>query len=659
MKKTLLTTAIAAALVPALTFGAAACSGSQNATSATVMGQTTASGANGNVTAATNSGSTAASTGSTGSGTAAAVATAALTASYKTEDTETGWDASSAYQIKLNGSSIESTGTGATVAGSTVTVGQPGTYVISGTLSDGQVKVDVSAGGDVRLVLNGVDITCSTGPAIYVLNADKTIITLADGTQNNVTDGAQYAAASSGTDSPNATIYSKDDISFNGAGTLTVKANYKNGIESKNDLKFAGGTYTIDAVNDAVKGKDSVGVQSGAFTITAGGDGFQSTNDTETDKGFVAIDGGTFSITAAGDALQAQTTLLVAGGDFTVVTGGGSANGKQRSQGNGPGGNITATTAAASGSPVDSSKGLKAAGGVFVTGGTLNIDSADDSVHSNGAVQITEGTVNMKSGDDGIHSDGIVQIDGGDITIAQSYEGIEGMSETYNGGTVHITSSDDGINVAGGADGSASNNFANMNADNPNNVLTINNGYISIDAGGDGLDSNGSFYMTNGTVIVNGPTNNGNGAIDYNGAGKMTGGSLVAVGSSGMAEMPASDSTVYSIMVNFSSAQQADTLVHMESSDGRELITVAPSKQFQSIVVASPAIKKGATYKVFLGGSDSGTLKDTIYTGGSYSGGSEYVSLTVEGVVTTSGQTGGFGGPQGGQRKRPGTPAGG
>ncbi len=110
------------------------------------------------------------------------------------------------------------------------------------------------------------------------------------------------------------------------------------------------------------------------------------------------------------------------------------------------------------------------------------------------------------------------------------------MVETYNGGTVHITASDDGINVAGGADGSASGNFRGGGGDmanNANNILTINGGYIVIDSGGDGLDSNGSVYMNGGTVIVNGPTNNGNGAIDYNGEFKVTAGYLVAVGSSG------------------------------------------------------------------------------------------------------------------------------
>jgi hypothetical protein len=643
MKKKLLTIAVAVTLVPVLAFGTAGCSGAEKASAETVPVQTARTA--GNTTAASTTGSTAQS---------AAVATQALTPNYDSEDSDATWDATSAYTVALSGDSIAFTGTGATVNGSTITITQPGTYVISGTLNDGQILVDTSVGGNVRLVLNGADINCSASAPIYVKNADKTIITLADGTTNKVTDGSAYQLEDSSSNEPNAAVFGKDDLTINGSGSLAVKANYKNGIGTTNDLKITGGAISVDAVNDGIQGKDSVSVKAGTITINAGGNGLQASNDTESAKGYIAIEGGTFSITAGGDALQALTTLSVAGGDFTISTGGGSSNGKQHTGDRGGfGGGATATTSSTS----DSAKGLKAAGGVFVTGGTFVMDCADDAVHSNGTVKITAGTFAIKSGDDGIHADAAIQIDGGEIAIAQCYEGIEAAVETINGGTIHITSSDDAINVAGGNDSSANNN--DPFADNVNNQLYINGGYIAIDAGGDGLDCNGSVYMTNGTVVVNGPTNNGNGAIDYNGDCRVTGGSLVAVGSSGMAEVPDSSSTICSIMVNFDSAQQAGTLVHIESADGEEIVTIAPSKQFQSIVVTSAAIKQGVSYKVYLGGSSTGTVKDTIYTGGKYTPGTEYVTLNVEGIVTTSGQTGGFGGPQGGGRSRPGNPGGG
>jgi hypothetical protein len=658
MKKKLFTTAVAVALVPALTFGAAACSGAEKASADTVIAQTIDNGSS-NATGATtvSSGSagnstTAGSTGTT-SGIAVAVAAEALTSSYDSEDVDATWDAAGAYVVTLNGDSISLAGTGATVDGSTVTITQPGTYVISGTLNDGQILVDTSVGGNVRLVLNGADINCSSSAPIYVKNADKATITLAQGTENKVTDGSSYTPEDSQSNEPNAAVFSKDDLTINGSGFLTVEGNYKNGIGTTNDLKITGGTITVDAAKDAIQGKDSIGVKAGAITVNAGGNGFQSNNDTESTKGYIAIEGGTFKITAGADALQAVTTLAVAGGDFTISTGGGSSNGKQHGQGSARGNNASGT----SGSAADSAKGLKANGGVFVTGGTFVIDSADDSIHSNGIVKITAGMFDIKSGDDGIHADAAIQIDGGEIAISQCYEGIEAAVETINGGTIRLTSSDDGINVAGGNDSSANNN--DPFAANMNNQLYINGGYLAIDAGGDGLDCNGSVYITNGTIVVNGPTNNGNGAIDYNGDCRVTGGSLVAVGSSGMAEVPDSSSAICSIMVNFDSVQQAGTLVHIESADGEEIVTVAPSKQFQSIVVTSAAIKQGSSYKVYLGGSSTGTVKDTVYTGGKYTPGTEYVSLDVEGVVTTYGRSGGFGGRQGGGGKRPGNPSGG
>jgi hypothetical protein len=516
------------------------------------------------------------------------------------------------------------------VKGTTVTITSPGTYVVTGSLDDGRIRIASDKGGTVRLVLKGADITCSTSSPIYVTNSDKTIITLADGTENRVTDGASYQLENSPSDEPNAAIFSKDDLTFNGSGSLTVKANYKDGISTKNDLKITGGNITIDAVNDAIKGKDSIGVKAGTIAVTAGGDGLQASNDTDVQKGFISIEGGTFTIDSGGDALQAQTTLAVSGGEFTISTGGGAAG---------------ASAAATS----TSAKGLKAIGGVFVTGGTFTIDSSDDSIHSNGTVKITAGTISIASGDDAIHADATLEIDGGEISIAQSYEGLESAVMTINDGTIHVKSSDDGINVAGGVDGSSVNGRAGQNqfAANMNNQLFVNGGYLSIDAGGDGIDCNGPIYMTGGAIICNGPTDNGNGALDYDGEFKVTGGYVIAVGSSGMAEVASDTSSVNSIMVNFDSVQQSGTLVHVESQDGEGILTVAPLKQFQSVVLTSSAIKQGETYKVYLGGTSTGTVIDSLYSGGTYSPGAEYVSLSIEGVVTTSGATGGMqgGGP--------------
>lgn len=260
----------------------------------------------------------------------------------------------------------------------------------------------------------------------------------------------------------------------------------------------------------------------------------------------------------------------------------------------------------------------------------------------------------MASGDDGIHADTNLQINSGEINITNSYEGIESAVIIINGGSIHLVASDDGINVAGGADSSAmggrpgQNNFANLS----NYRLSINGGYTYVDAAGDGLDANGSIEMTNGIVIVNGPTANNNGALDYDGGFVITGGYLVAAGSAGMAQAPDTSSTQNSVIYNFAATQPAGTIVHIADADGNNLLTFTPLRQYQSIVLSSPALINGETYTVYGGGSADGTVSDGLYTDGTYTTGTAVESFTISGVVTSAGvATRGFGGgPRGGGR---------
>ena len=261
----------------------------------------------------------------------ATVSTVDLTeGKYSEEKLDDSWDEKSAVKIKLDGDTVTADDENVEVDGSKVTITGAGTYVLSGTLNDGQIVVDSDDKDSVRLVLNGAEITCSSSSAIWVKDGD-TIITLADGTENTLTDGAEYTTDSED-DTPKAAVYAKDDLTFNGTGSLTVNGNYKNGIQCKDALKFVSGTYTITAANNGLVGKDSVSVKDGTYTITSGGDGIKSTNTDETDKGYVIIDGGTFTITAEGDGIQAETLLRVNDGEFTITTGGGSANAVQKNE---------------------------------------------------------------------------------------------------------------------------------------------------------------------------------------------------------------------------------------------------------------------------------------------------------------------------------------
>ena len=592
-------------------------------------------------------------TDSTADSTATTAFSGAISVIYDDEDLDDTWDESTAVAITLAGDTAKVFGSGARASGAKVTISAGGTYLISGSLDDGQMVVDTQDKETVRLVLNGVDISCSTSAPIYVAGANKTVIILADGSENRLADGDFYLLEDEESDEPNAALFSKSDLTINGDGALTVTANYNNGIASKDDLKIVSGRITVEAANDGLKGRDSIGARDGTITVTAGGDGMQSNNDQDPKKGYIVIEDGTLDITAQNDGIQAQTALLVRGGDFTISTGGGSASGRTHTDagwGQEPGRSTGSTATTETTTESTSAKGLKGGSGVLVEGGTLTIDSADDTIHSNGSIEIDGGSLTLASGDDAVHADESVEINGGEVSVQTSYEGIESVKISLNDGIVHVVSSDDGINGVSSTTDSGVTATAGQGpaGESGNSQLVINGGYMAIDAGGDGLDINGTVQMTGGTVLINGPTNDGNGPIDYYGEFKVTGGLLVAVGSSGMAEAPSETSTQYSIMVNFEQAQQAGTLVHIEDENGEDLLTFSPTKQYQSVLVCSPDIQAGSTCKVFVGGSSTGTVADGLYSGVSYTPGTEYATVAVSGITNISGSTGRQGGMPGG-----------
>lgn len=211
--------------------------------------------------------------------------------SLDADDTNISWSEADSTAIKLNGTTATVTGSGAKAANGSVTISEAGTYVLSGELTDGQIVVNVADKGTVHLVLNGATIHDNDSAAIYIQKAGKAVITLEKGTKNTVSDGKTYVYADATTDEPDAAIFSKADLTFNGAGQLTVTGNYNEGITSKDDLKIISGSISVKAADDGIKGKDMVAIQAGTITIEAEGDGIKSTNDTDTTKGFVAIAG--------------------------------------------------------------------------------------------------------------------------------------------------------------------------------------------------------------------------------------------------------------------------------------------------------------------------------------------------------------------------------
>lgn len=562
------------------------------------------------------------------------------------------WDTSSLISIQLNGDSISTESSDVSVEGSTATITAAGNYSISGSLSNGQIVVDTDDDEIVRLILNNVSIHSNTNAAINIEKAEKVLVVLADGSQNTLSDESEYVLPDAESDEPNATLFSKADLTITGNGSLTITANYNDAIASKDGLIINGGSnITITAVDDGIRGKDYLVVNGAVINVTAGGDGLKSDETDDASKGFVTIESGTITIVAEADAIDAETDVTILDGDFNLQSGGGSSNSDNDNR------DMWVTT-------TSSAKGIIGGTSVTISGGTFTIDSADDAIHSNSTVTIQGGTFTIASGDDGMHSDSTLTIDGGQITITESYEGLESATMTINAGDISIVASDDGINLAGGVDSSGMNDGMqqggggggggkhggnagpgqdNFSSGSGSYYLYINGGTILIDADGDGIDSNGSIEMTGGTVIINGPTNSANGAIDYMSTFNISGGYFIAAGSSGMAMTPSSSSSQASVYLKFNSTIQSGQVIHVENSAGETIFNFSPTKEIQSIVFSTPELQTGGSYSIYVGGELSGTSSNSLLTDVTYSGGSEYTSFSITDTVTQVGGGGGGG----------------
>ena len=481
-----------------------------------------------------------------------------------------------------------------TISGANVTITASSEISVSGESTSGQlaVNVDKTAEPEGKVVLNleGLTLSNSSAAPIYVeAIGDEVQISAKNGTTNTISDGTShtdtYVDSDGNTNTVNGAIFSRDDLKLKGKGTLIVNGNTEDGIVCKNDLKIWNGNITVNAADDGIRGNDSVRIgdpdaadySSLSVTVntnngSSGGDGIK-TNSDEDGKGYVTINGGTVNIDSYADGIQAEQTFTMNGGELNITTYQGSnftgsASGGNGGWGGGMGGNdgnsnktdISAKGIKAVGVYDEAGTTWQSGGDLIVNGGTITIDSSDDSLHCGGDMQLLGGSMTLATADDGAHSDHALTIGstGGDydapyVNITKSYEGIEGVDITQNSGTVMVTSSDDGYNAAGGADSSGNNNSGGWgqgswggpgggSSSDGSQTMTFNGGYAYVNAAGDGLDSNGNIYFNGGYVFVS-QTGGGNGPLDCgdsNNSITYSGGTVIAAGSSDMCETPSS-----------------------------------------------------------------------------------------------------------------------
>lgn len=574
---------------------------------------------------------------------------------YTADELDYDYDEAEVVAITLNGDNISCKSSDVNIDGSTITIQKAGTYLLSGTLTAGNIIVDSDDKENVRLIFNGVEISNSTTTPLYIKNAEKTIVTLVDETENTLSDGENYILDDESNNEPNGTIFSKDDLVINGLGSLTINANYNHGIQSKNLLKIISGNIDIISNGDSIIGKDGVIVKEAVINIESQEDGIKATK-VEENKGYIYLDNPEITIKAKKNGIQAVTCLYVKDGKYNIETGETNENSQSNSD--------TSTDY--------SRKGMKAGVDITIENGEYTIDSEDDGIHSNNSITVNAGTVNIASKDDGVHADTEFTINNGDIKVSESDEGLEAKYITINDGNIDITTSDDGINASSGSsttldsgnapgagnrpempanengeeDANAGNRPempANENSENilgnngrmmpgggqggfdesDGSELVINGGIVHVNAGGDGIDSNGTITINGGEIYVDGPTSGGDGALDYADTCEINGGILVAAGSIGMAIAPTSGSTQYSVNAAFSKTYNGETKVTVKDSSGNEVLTYTPAKNFQSFVFSTDKLKSGETYTIYAGDTQEGTftVSDITTTVGNVSSG--------------------------------------
>lgn len=535
---------------------------------------------------------------------------------FTERDRRNTFDTANAVQITLQGNKISCQSASVAVNGATATIIANGTYVISGSLDNGQIIVDVADDAKPQLVLDNVTISNDDMPAICVNNANKVFITTLEGTTNTL----QTVSANESVDNMDGVIYSKDDITLNGLGTLQVNSTYQHAIVTNDDLVITDGTYSLSAPSHCLKANDSVRIAGGKFSLSAGKDAIHAENTEKADEGFIYIAGGDFDITSDGDCIDASYKLQIDGGTINGVAGGGYINAPQQVEDFGsrdfgtPVQSNTATTDTAT-EDTTSTKGIKAGGCITVQNGAITFDCCDDAVHSNMDIAINNGTFSLSSGDDAIHADNSLKIANGSIDVKTCYEGLEAPKIDIENGDISIISTDDGIN-ANSTNATSTNTRTMMDADQ-NSVLTVLGGKIYVNSEGDGVDSNGYIYLKGGEIFVDGPMSSGNGALDYGIDASATNAVFIAVGAQGMAENLSAQETQGSMLLT-EQGNAGDEIV-LKDSSGNTLVSYTPQKAFQSILISCPQLQVGNTYAICVG-TASATLQMTDLIMGQGSG---------------------------------------
>ena len=452
------------------------------------------------------------------------------------------WDSSSEVTIDLSNPIATD---GVTVSDGVITITKAGNYKLTGTY-EGQIKVEAADSDMIRLILNNATITNSTGAAINVVEADEIVIYTASGTTNTVSDGSSYSDTASG--SPDAAIYSKSDLTLAGEGTLKVEGKYEESIHTSDGLVIASGTLEVSAANTGIKGKDYVDILDGTVTVTASQDGIKATNDSDGNRGWVRLSGGIVNISAGDDGFKAERVVEISGGTLNIT---------------------------------QANEGIEAQY-INILDGTVNVTSSDDGINASYSTTTTTDSTTATSTNQSAQNrqNSAPQVPSG--SAGQASAGGQAPSGTM------------GQPQAGGGMGGGG-TFEVVDA-----TINISGGTVTVNANGDGIDSNGTATLSGGTLIVNGPFTGGNASLDTNGDLLLNGTTVTAANSGDMFEAPSTNSTSGYVKISNVSNLSSGTTVQVTDSSGNVVANYKVTNSSTALIlVSSSKITKGQSYTVY------------------------------------------------------------
>lgn len=452
------------------------------------------------------------------------------------------WDSSSEVTIDLSNPIATD---GVTVSDGVITITKAGNYKLTGTY-EGQIKVEAADSDMIRLILNNATITNSTGAAINVVEADEVVIYTASSTTNTVSDGSSYSDTASG--SPDAAIYSKSDLTLAGEGTLKVEGKYEESIHTSDGLVIASGTLEVSAANTGIKGKDYVDILDGTVTVTASQDGINATNDSDGNRGWVRLSGGIVNISAGDDGFKAERVVEISGGTLNIT---------------------------------QANEGIEAQY-INILDGTVNVTSSDDGINASYSTTTTTDSTTATSTNQSAQNrqNSAPQVPSG--SAGQASAGGQAPSGTM------------GQPQAGGGMGGGG-TFEVVDA-----TINISGGTVTVNANGDGIDSNGTATLSGGTLIVNGPFTGGNASLDTNGDLLLNGTTVTAANSGDMFEAPSTNSTSGYVKISNVSNLSSGTTVQVTDSSGNVVANYKVTNSSTALIlVSSSKITKGQSYTVY------------------------------------------------------------